>query len=223
MDYRYLIKNHNALVQYLACNVLTKGYVFYSTAWIPEWKDPLLVDAKMITLYDAHISKQRAYRLRKGGVATVKYLRCGRLILLLATHGKHLFFERETGHKDARDCPISVGGYAISVNKQTGKVSVRVHREAQRRLKRYVMEWGHKRSREWWESWVRRFPFLPFAGVRDNLFAVIRLLNANRKSFKQAPVEWKECVRKKFSPKEVFLPSPPELLDLLRWHNKEKS
>lgn len=221
VDYRYLIKSKTALAQYLACNLLPKGYHFYVASWIPEGKDPLTVDAKLILSYHTHVPKEKAYRRRKAGLSTVKYVRCGRLALLLATKGDSPFFQREAW-KDVRDNPICFGGYSVGVNRQSGKVSVRLHREAQNELKRFILEWACKRDLAWWEAWVKAFPFLPFAGVRDNLFALIRFLNENRKSFRLPPVEWRECVRKEFKPEVVYLETPPEILELLRWETKKK-
>lgn len=214
VSFQYLVKSPRHLVQLLACNLLPKGYVFYSVAWIPEGKDPVLVDAKLVLTYQAHASKHLAYRRRKGGHATVRYFRCGRLALLVATAGRSPFFEREAW-KDAREAPLHLAGYSVGVNRQSGKVSVRLHREAQRRLKREFTEraaW----SLDWWERWMRAFPFLPFAGVRDNQFALLRHLNQCRKDLRLPPLEWREVVRKKFTPEPVFLESPPELLELLK-------
>lgn len=220
-DYRYLIKNKRLLVQYLACNLLPKDYVFYRIFFIPADKDPLLIDAKLILTYETYHSKSTVYRRKKAGIASVKYLRVGSWAMLIATKGKSLFLDREPW-LDARENPIVVGGYSLTVNKGTGKVSVRLHREAQNRLKRFILEWSVRRSREWWEAWIRKFPFLPFAGVRDNLFVLIRFLNANRKSFRQLPVDWKRCVRKKFQPEPSLLETPPEILELLRFESKKR-
>lgn len=183
---------------------------------IPRGKDAELIDAKLITKYQTHLYKQKAYRLHKGGKAIVKYVRLGNLGILLATKGESAFFQDEQW-KDARDNPLVLFGYSISINRETGKVSVRLHRETQRRLKKFLMTWGNRRSREWWESWIRKFPFSSYAGVRDNLFALIRFLNDNRKSFKQLPIEWKRCVRKKIKPVVCLKESSAELLALLAW------
>ena len=216
MSYRYLATGKRQLIQYLACNLLPKGYVFYTTFMIPKDKDAELIDAKLITKYATHLHKQKAYRRKKGGQAIVKYVRLGNLAILLATKGESAFFNDESW-KDARDNPIVLFGYSLAVNKETGKVSVRLHRETQRRLKKFLLTWGNRRSREWWEAWVRKFPFSAYAGVRDNLFSLIRFLNDNRKSFKQLPIEWKRCVRKKIKPMVCLHESSKELLQLLEW------
>lgn len=214
VTYHYLVRSPRHLVQYLAGNLLPKGYHFHVAMWLPEDADPVLVDAKLTLLYECHLPKERQYRRRKAGLATVKYVRCGRLAMLLATRGRSPFFAREP-FRDAREAAVHVAGYALSVVKVTGKVSVRVHREAQRRVRRQFTEQA-SRSLDWWERTIRDFPFAAYAGVRDQLFAELRHLNACRRSLRLPPVDWRNCVRKKFKVEPVFLDTPPELLDLLR-------
>ena len=220
VDYPYLVKTKAQLAQYRACNALRTGYVFYATSYIPLDKDPLLVDAKLMLAYTTFIDKTKVARRKKAGHASVKYLRLGRLCVLLATKGNSPFFQREAW-KDARDNPITFGGYSISARRDDS-VSVRLHREATRRFKTFILRWGHKRSREWWERWIWRFPFLPFKGLRDDLFALIRFLNENRKSFRGEPVDWKVCVRKKFASERVWEESPREIVELLRWETRKR-
>jgi hypothetical protein len=220
VSYSYLVRSPRALVQYLAGNLLPKGYHFYVATWLPEHTDPVLVDAKLTVLYECHLPKEKQYRRRKAGRASVKYVRCGRLCMVLATRGRSPFFEREA-FADARERPIHVAGYSLSVNRDTGKVSVRVHREAQRKIRQQFTEraaW----SLDWWERAIRDFPFAAYAGVRDQLFAELRHLNACRKNLRLPPIEWRNCVRKKFKVEPVFLDSPPELLDLLRHETRRK-
>ena len=217
VSYSYLIRSTRHLAQYLACNLLPDGYWFISTAVVPEGKDPVLIDAKLALLYSAHLPKEKQYRRSKAGHAKVKYVRCGRLCLLLATKGESPFFEREKWF-DVRERNVSFGGYAIGVNRQSGKVCVRLHRETVNRLKRLCLEWATRRDVTEWEGWFWNLPFLPFEGVRDDVFSVVRFLNACRKDMRHPPVEWRRCVRKRFTPEPVFLDSPPELLELLRWN-----
>ncbi len=217
---QYLLKSERHLAQYLACNLLSKGYVFYATSWIPEGKDPLLTDAKLLLLYESYLSKERQYRRSKAGFAKVRYLRCGRLVVIMATKGKSAFFQREDWAK-ITDKPLHVAGYKLSVNGGTGKVSVRIHDEARRKLRREWME-DARGDLRWWEERIWNFEFLPFAGVRDGLFALIRDLNISRKHFRKPPIDWRRCVRKKFTPVPVFLDSPPEILEVLEYHRKLK-
>lgn len=215
---QYLVKSPRHLTQYLACNLLNRGYHFVSTAWIPEGTDLGMVDAKLLFAYDAHLSKERQYRRHKAGHAKVRYLRCGQLIVLCATKGRSPFFEREAWF-DVRDKALHVAGYALRADRQTGKVSVRLHKEAQRHLRRQFLERAAWDVR-WWEERIRAFPFLSFAGVRDGLFALIKDLNASRKLLRKPPIDWRRCVKKTFTPEPVFLDTPKEIAELVEWERK---
>jgi hypothetical protein len=215
----YLVKSPRHLVQLLACNILNRGYLFYCTSWIPDGKDPLPIDARLLLIYSAHLPKEKQYRRRKAGLASVRYLRCGQLCVLLATKGQSPFFEREAW-KDVREVPLHIAGYSLRVAKDTGKVSVRIHAEAQRKMRREMTEKAAWDVR-YWEERILNIPFLAFSGVRDNVFALVRHLNACRKSLRKPPVEWKRCVRKRIKPEPVFLPTPPEVDEAVKWYGGE--
>lgn len=217
-DYRYLISDRYSVVHYYARNLAPKGYVFYSSFVIPADKDPETVDAKIILLYLTNLPRHTVARRKKAGLAAVKYIRCGNIGYLFATHGRSEFFTRETGKRCSFDTPFTVAGYAVSVNRENGKVRVSLHREYQRRLKRFITTWGHRRGAEWWVQWFNRSYFFQYAGVRDNLFGMIKLLNANRRDFKLEPVPWEPILGKKLPASSKLLePSSKELLDLLEF------
>lgn len=220
-DYRYLISGKYSLIHYYARNLATKGYVFYTSFVIPPDKDAETIDAKLILKYSTHLPRHTVSRNRRKGLASVKYIRCGNIGYLFATHGKSEFFTLETSKKCAFDTPFYLAGYAVSVNRETGKVTVSLHREYQRRLKRFITKWGHRRSAAWWVQWFNRSYFLHYRGVSDNLFALIKVLNANRRDFKLNPVPWEEILGKKLSASHALLqPSSPELLNLLEFMAK---
>jgi hypothetical protein len=215
---QYLVKSPRHLVQLVAGNLLTKGYLFYSTAWVPDGKDPLLVDAKLLLTYDAHLTKEQRYRRKKSGHASVRYLRCGRLCVLFATKGNSSFFERERW-KDVRTSPLHLAGYAMKVT-PAGKVSVRIHDEAFRKLKRDATARAGDDVREW-ERRIFELPFMAYKGVQDNAYHLVRHLNECRRLLRKPPVEWDRCIRRKISVEPVFLETPPEIEELLRWHEAQ--
>ncbi len=222
MEYGYLIASKHLLVEYLATKLLTKGYYFYTIFSIPKDKDPLLVDAKLILTYSTHLPKYTVAKRKKAGIASVKYMRVGHLALLIATKGTSDYFAKEKW-VDIREKPLCVGGYSLSVartgNKNTfGKVSVRLHRENQRRLKRFILRWAIRRDRVWWENFIRNLRYLPFRGVQDSVFALIKFLNVNRGSFRKDKIDYKICRRTKIKPSKIFLRSPQEILDLLTFY-----
>ncbi len=51
MEYRYLTTSLEGFVQQLACNILPHGYWFYVRGSIPDGKDPLSIDAKLLDRY----------------------------------------------------------------------------------------------------------------------------------------------------------------------------
>ena len=99
----------------MACNYLPHGYWFYVTGRVPDGKDPRQVDAKLIDKYEIDLSRAARSRRKQLGYANLQYLRYGRFFVLLATHGKHLFFEEEAASmRDIRRIPLRFAGYSIS-------------------------------------------------------------------------------------------------------------
>ena len=102
-------------VQLLACNFLPHGYWFYVTGWVPEGKDPRQVDAKLIRKYDIDLPRATRSRRKRLGYANLRYLRHGSFFVLIATSGKHRFFEEEAASiRDIRRVPLRFAGYSIS-------------------------------------------------------------------------------------------------------------
>ncbi|MBX9584731.1 MAG: hypothetical protein K2X87_30880 [Gemmataceae bacterium] len=221
MTAHYLVKSPRHLAQYVATNLLTKDWFFYTSFAVPADRDPVLVDVKLLVKFEAFHSKERQYRRRKGGLASVKYLRCGPVGYLFATRGECPAFFAGEAYRDAREAPVHVAGHSIRVLPDTGKVAVRIHREAQRRLRKHLLDHVRLPTRDL-EALIWDLDLLPFAGVRDGLFAAVRELNAGRRALRLAPVEWRNCVRKRFKVEPVFLPTPPEVTDLLAWYAKQR-
>ncbi|MFO0838370.1 MAG: hypothetical protein U1D55_07550 [Phycisphaerae bacterium] len=130
MEYRCVATSIEGFVQQLAVAYITHGYWFYVTGTIPEGKDPAAVDAKLIERYGIAISKWARCRRKKQGLANMQYLRHGRFFVLLATKGRHEFFEREQAViRDVRRAPIRFAGYSIGCRQgrdRRWQVSVRL-------------------------------------------------------------------------------------------------
>lgn len=214
MNTSYLVRDIHGLVQLISSNYFTQGYYFYTTGRIPEDKDPELIDVKLILKYQTHTARSKNHRRRKAGLACVKYLRCGRIFVLLATRGKSPIFQQET-LKDARSSPLVLWGYSIGVNPQTLKVTTKVHRDTMRKLERRILERARWSERSW-KAFFWRFPFRPYAGVRTCVFTLLRALNQARKAFRLKPLNWRSCVRKKMKSIPAYIPASPEVLDCLR-------
>ncbi|GMU83788.1 MAG: hypothetical protein AMXMBFR47_36580 [Planctomycetota bacterium] len=118
MEYRCLATSVEGFVQQLAVAYITHGYWFYVTGTIPEGKDPAAVDTKLIDRYGIAISKWARCRRKKQGLANMQYLRHDRFFVLLATKGRHEFFERERASiHDVRRKSIRFAGYSIGCRK----------------------------------------------------------------------------------------------------------
>ncbi len=134
MEYRCVTTSVEGFVQQLAVAYITHGYWFYVAGEIPVGKDPAAVDAKLVARYGIAISKWARCRRKKQGLANMQYLRHERFFVLLATKGRHDFFERERASIcDVRRKSIKFAGYSIGCRKgRDGRwhVSVRLTPEA---------------------------------------------------------------------------------------------
>ncbi len=95
MELRYLVSSPAALVQQLALSTLRYGYRYFVTGMLPERKDPVAFDERIIAKYDIAITDWRRRERLARGLANVKYLRCDRFFLLIASDGHHQFKELE--------------------------------------------------------------------------------------------------------------------------------
>lgn len=169
-------------VQQLAVSYVQHGHHFYVAGSIPERKDPAAVDEKLIRRYGLNVSKWTRARQRESGRASVQYIRCGRFFVLVATRGRHAFFEREAA-KDIRRYPIRFAGYSIGYKRGVDRrwhVSVRIAPDEYLRLKSYLVSLAAHRSVENLAAEFQRIPFEPYAPVRRQLLNILRAVNKAR-------------------------------------------
>lgn len=182
--YKYEATSVGGFLQQLAVAYLGHGYWFYVTGHVPEGKDPAAVDRKLVAKYEVGISKWARARRKASGLANCQYLRHGHFFVLLASHGRHPFFEGEAHFKDAREEPIRFGGYSVSVKRGLdGRFhpSVRIHPDAYRELRAYFVDRATHRTVEALSYELRRVPFEPYAPVRRQLLNILRAVNRARK------------------------------------------
>jgi hypothetical protein len=178
--YQCVATSPEGFVQQLAVSYLGHGYWFYVAGEVPEGKDPKKVDQKLVARYQIDMSKWERARRKQAGLASLQYLRVDRFFLLLATHGRHLFFlEEASAIRDARRTPIRFRGYAIS--HRGGHSHVRIDLDEYRRLKAYFVERSVHRTAEQLAGELGHLPFEPYAPVRRQLLAVLRAVNFERK------------------------------------------
>lgn len=180
MEYRCEATSVAGFIQQLAVAYVGRGYFFYVTGEIPEKKDPRLVDEKLVQKYGLGIGKATRARRKAAGLANIQYIRFQRYFVLLATPGRHEFFQEERQFiRDAREVPIKFGGYAVSY--RSGHPHVRIEERRYRELKAHFADVAVHRNREWLEEQFSRLPFEPYAPVRSQLFAILRAVNRRRR------------------------------------------
>jgi hypothetical protein len=186
MAYRCEAPTIDGFVQQLAVSYIANGYWFYVTGVIPEGKDQRRVDEKLISKYGIDISKFSRARRKASGKANMQYLRHQRFFVLAATHGEHGFFRpiEEGGEgdriRDCRETPIKFASYAVSY--RGGHAHVRIEIETFRELKAYFSQHACHWSAQRIEAQMRALPFEPYAPIRSQLFALLRLINRKRKT-----------------------------------------
>ena len=191
MVYRCVAITAAGFVQQLAVSYIGHGYWFYVTGLVPERKDPLAVDHKLIGRYGIDISKWARARRKRQGLANLHYLRFERYFVLIATLGEHRFFEEEKSIRDVRRDSVRFGGYSIGYKRDRGgkwHPSVRIHPDTYREMKAYFLELATHRSGEELAAEFGRVQFVPFAPVRVQLLCVLRAVNAERKEGGLEPV-----------------------------------
>ena len=206
-----VVTSREALVQVIATNLLTAGYRYYVMGRIPEGKDPRSVDAKLKAKYDLGLSRWQRARRKRNGHANVRYLRHGRLFVMLATEGRHRWFEDEREQiRDARRVPLKVAGYSISLRgkptthgRSQHHVHVELRRSTYRDLKAYFLDLATHRSEENLMRELWNLPFEPYAPVRRQLLNIVRAVNRERKTagFSRIPfdsIRFKRRIRKPF-------------------------
>lgn len=182
-----------AFVQRLAVDLVQHGHWFYVTGTVPDSKDPRAVDEKLIDRYGLAISKWARARRKEAGIASVQYVRHGRFFVLIATKGRHHFFEAEPNVQDIRRRPIRFAGYSISYRRGVDRrfhVSVRIAADDYLRLKSYLVDLAPRRSVENLISEFQNLPFEPYAPVRRQLLNILRAVNRVRQTagFESVPL-----------------------------------
>lgn len=201
----YLCSSKEAFVQFLATNLLPNEYWFYVKGEIPEGKDVRAIDRKLLDLYGLNLSKWARARRRKKGEAKVRYIRVERFFVLIATYGRHPFFELEGKQiKDIRISPLKFNGYSISFKK--GHSSVRMQQPIYRTYKAKVLALAKKiRSPGYWYSFFWNLPFSSYAGINQEKFSLLRLCNRIRKSSGLPTLDWERAIKLKRPPAKVFV------------------
>lgn len=191
MAYRCEAVSIEGFVQQLACNLVNRGYWFYTVARIPTEKNSLAVDEKLVDRYGLEMTKWARARRRRSGWASVAYLRYEHSFVLIATQGEHPIFQLEGEIRDIRREPILFCGYSIGCGKGSdGRYhsSVKIHSDAFNELLAYFLNLAVHRSAEELGSLFSEIRFIPFARVRRQLLRLLREVNEARRKAGFSPV-----------------------------------
>ena len=211
MEYRWEATSITGFVQILACNYLPHGYWFYVSGRVPAGKPPHVADRKLIEKYEVALSRGQRARRKQAGIANLHYLRFDRDWFLLATHGRHLFFDAEKESvRDIRKHPIHFAGYSLTLRRGEflkvvaedaavrvdGRLRVRtqIAREQWRMIKAHLLEFATRRSAEWLSYQLWNLPFEPYAPVRKQLLALLRMINSRRQTAGLTKLDYR-CLR----------------------------
>jgi len=184
MEYRCVAVSVEGFIQQLAVAYITNGYWFYVVGDIPEGKDPLKIDAKLVERYGIAISKWARCRRKRQGMANMQYLRHERLFVLLATKGRHEFFARERETlRDVRRVPIKFAGYSIGCRRGRDgcwHASVRLTARVYSEMKARLLEVGRVSSLLALEREFRGLDLELYAPIRQQVLAMWRAVNRQR-------------------------------------------
>lgn len=230
MEYRCVCTSVEGFVQQLVTCYLPHGYWFYVSGRVPDGKNPQDVDCKLLGKYGMEQSRQSRARRKAAGFANLHYLRYERSFLLVATHGKHPFFEEEhSSIRDARRTPIRVFGYSIRVVRgdylrkpapdapapPDGKwrVRVQIEYERYRDLKAYFLDVALRRSADQIGAELFSAPYEPYAPVRQQSLNMLRLVNkarhaAGMKILGSDAVRYQRSIVRPFEPEVPACPGP---------------
>lgn len=218
MEYRCVTTSLEGFIQQLAVSYIAHGYYFYVSGFLPEGKNPETIDQKLLDKYGVRLSKFARYRRKALGQASIQYIRFERFFVLIATHGKHLFFEDEKDGgegsriKDVRRTPIRFAGYSISCRKKAGSgtqtvAHVRMDQGSYLEMRDTLVDLSTKRSKDWLEHQFRQFPFEAYAPVRRQMVSIFNRVNRRRSMANLDRLD-SRCLRLRRRPGRPFEPLP---------------
>lgn len=192
MRYRAVATSVEGFVQQIACCYLRHGYFYYVIGRVPNGKNPRTIDQKLIAKYRIDVSESTRARRKKAGLANLQYIRHESTFVILATKGKHRFFEEEANLvRDIRRVPIRYAGYSISY-KPGGRTRdgahddkwhshVAIDRDQFLELRAWFAERALRESPEKLALAFYELPLAPYAPVRRQLLLMLREVNRIRK------------------------------------------
>ena len=187
----YLVKDVDALIQYVATGLAARGYQLYLRGEVPARCDPEKLDEKLIRRFDANKSRWDRGVRKQRGMSSARYVRCGRHWACFFTKGHHprLADERQNlrnlrkNLRNLRRQPFIFADYSISLKRgKDGKLkaSVRLNNRAYRELRDVMLEASTRLSVGAMEWSFERLPLQCWKPIRRQLLTIYRKVNANR-------------------------------------------
>lgn len=200
-EYRYIATSVEGFVQQVVCSYVCRGSWFFVQGRVPEGKDPRAVDRKLLERYGIAVGRKKRYVRKRQGLANLHYIRYEDRWLMLATKGRHTWFDEERINiRDVRKVPIQFHGYSIYLKpghyrphrcKQDRdgpaepdhklRVRVVIGRKAYRRLAAEFLEIAPRWPHDVLAAKFYCLPFEPYAPVRQQLLGLLRQVNNVRK------------------------------------------
>jgi hypothetical protein len=177
MGYGVVVQTLGQFLRRVAIDGLRYGYFRYALRQIPDYKDPLLVDHKLISLYGVTQCRMTRMRRRRKGLANVLYVRLDRFFVLMASEGQHPVFEQVRSY-DFRTAPLHFRGYAIGFHQ--GKPCITVGRDEWQPVEQRFSKIGLRAKVEV-ERKLNALPYCRFPGVVRQQWKLVRQINARRK------------------------------------------
>ncbi len=183
-QYRSEATSVAGFIQQLGVQYVARGYLFYVVGQVPEGKDPLTVDDKLMGRYEVNLSRWARARRKRHGLANVHYLRFDRFFVLIASKGRHRFFSWEGKEvRDIRRDALQFAGHSIGYKQGFDgrfRVSIRIAPKKYLEVRDYLLDRAARASREELECEFRGLPFQPYAPVQLQLVSLLRKVNERR-------------------------------------------
>lgn len=195
--YRTEVSTVEAFIRRVAVDFIKNHYHYYVMGYVREGREPLEIDARIVSKYNIAINKWERYRRKQENVPNLQYVRHGRTFVILATgpYGNHEFFRREAEIRDAHEVPLRYGGYEISYRGR--RVWVRIDREHYKRLWAYFTGIAMKRRASDLVREFRSLPYEPYRPVRYQLFRLLDEVNGLRRSAERLELVPETAIRVK--------------------------
>lgn len=225
MEYRYIATSPDGFVSQVV-RYVSSGHVFYFSGRVPHGRDPGALDRKLLNLYNAALTPWTRSRRRKQGQSSVHYLRYQGRFVLLASAGQGPFFTElgERRHidgtvlsahqfRDMRRVSFKFDIYALrytscAVDSRHShprrRVLVRLNRDAYQNLRLFMLDHSTRRDRGQLERMVWSVGVYPYRPVLEQLWAIVRAMNRQRRRLGLEPLDGRRCIQNRKRPLRVF-------------------